>query len=125
MNAQLFARTAYGRPEAPIRSYRQIEYDLFARITQKLTQTSKSRDADNPAFIKALHDNVHLWRTIATDVVSPGNGLPQQLRARLYYLYQFTDQHSRKVMKREAAVEVLIDINMAIMRGLRGEGDQT
>ena len=33
--------------------------------------------------------------------------------------------NSRKVMKREAAVEVLIDINMAIMRGLRGEGDQT
>ncbi len=123
MNAQLFARTAYGRPETPIRSPRQIEYDLFARITQKLAHANQQRDADYPAFTKALHDNVHLWRVIASDVASSGNGLPEQLRARLFYLYQFTDQHSRKVMKHEAAAEVLIDINKAIMRGLRGEGD--
>jgi len=124
VNAQLFARTAYGRPETPIRSPRQIEYDLFAKITQRLSLTHQQRDADFPAFMKALHDNVHLWRVLASDVASSGNGLPQQLRARLFYLYQFTDQHSRKVMKNEGAAEVLIDINKAIMRGLRGEGDQ-
>lgn len=124
MNAQIFARTAYGRPETPIRSARQIEYDLFARITQRLAQAYQNRESDFPAFTKALHDNVHLWRVLATDVASSDNGLPQQLRARLFYLYQFTDQHSRKVTKNEASAEVLIDINKAIMRGLRGEGDQ-
>lgn len=41
MNAQLFARTAYGRPETPIRSARQIEYDLFAKVTQKLAQADQ------------------------------------------------------------------------------------
>ncbi len=124
MNAQLFARAAYGRPETPIRSYRQIEYDLFAKITQKMTQANQVRETDFPFFMAALHENLRLWRTIATDVSSPENGLPEQLRAKLYYLYQFTDQHSRKVAKREAAIEVLIDINTAIMRGLRGEGDR-
>ena len=124
MNAQLFARTAYGRPETPIRSARQIEYDLFAKITQRLAQADQQRETHFPAFMKALHDNVQLWRVLATDVASSGNGLPQQLRARLFYLYQFTDQHSRKVMKHEASVEVLVDINKAIMRGLRGEGEQ-
>lgn len=123
MNAQLFARAAYGRPETPIRSPRQIEYDLFARNTQRLFQTSQQRDSNFPAYMKALHDNVHMWRVLATDVASSENGLPQQLRARLFYLYQFTEQHTRKVMKKEASVDVLVDINKAIMRGLRGEGD--
>ena len=31
--------------------------------------------------------------------------------------------HSRKVLRDGAAVDVLIDINTAIMRGLRGEGE--
>ncbi len=52
----------------------------------------------------------------------PGISLPAALRARLFYLYEFTARHSRAVLDGKASVEVLVDINTAVMRGLRGEG---
>lgn len=59
-------------------------------------------------------------------MAAPGNGLPQDLRARLFYLYQFTEHHSGKVLADQGSVDVLIDINTAVMRGLRGEtGDRS
>ena len=83
MNSIHLARTAYGRPETPVRSNRQIEYDLFARITRQLTEASKRRHSDFPTLAKAVHDNAKLWTTLAADVAGPGNGLPEKLRAQL------------------------------------------
>ncbi|MEH7828649.1 flagellar biosynthesis regulator FlaF [Gemmobacter denitrificans] len=117
------ARAAYGRPSTPARSYRQIEYDLFARVTKELGQSERNRKRDFPGFVKALNENLVMWRTLAIDVADKENGLPQQLRAQLFYLYEFTSEHTRKVLKDDASAEVLIDINTAVMRGLRGEGD--
>jgi len=120
------AHSAYGRPDAPARSPRTIEYDLFARTTRALAAaqvaTGPAGRADFAALAKALHDNGRMWRVLATDVAEPGNALPPALRARLFYLYQFTEQHSRKVLDGNAEAGVLIDINTAVMRGLRGEG---
>ncbi|HEX9859494.1 MAG TPA: flagellar biosynthesis regulator FlaF [Paracoccaceae bacterium] len=116
------ARIAYGRPEAPARTARTIEYDLIARVTQRLTTAAKCQAVDFPAFAAALHENTLMWRTLAADVADPGNGLPAPLRAQLFYLYEFTAEHGRKVLAKEAGIEVLVDINTAVMRGLRGEG---
>lgn len=123
MNALHLARSAYGRPETPVKSNRQIEYDLFARITRQLADGQRRRDSDFASFARAVHDNIRLWTTLAADVALPGNGLPAPLRAQLFYLYEFTATHSRKVLRDGASIEVLIDINTAIMRGLRGEGE--
>ncbi len=122
MTALQMARTAYSTPGTPARTLRGIEYDLFARVTHRLktSQTDGARDFSKLA--SALHDNRRLWTALATDVAEPGNSLPAPLRAQLFYLYEFTDQHSRKVLAGEGSVEVLIDINTAVMRGLRGEG---
>ena len=126
MTPSHLAHSAYGRPDAPVRSPRAIEYDLFARVTRALASaqaaTGPAGRADFAAIAKALHDNGRMWRVLATDVAEPGNALPQALRARLFYLYQFTEQHSRKVLGGTAEVGVLVDINTAVMRGLRGEG---
>lgn len=118
------ARAAYGRPEPALRSTRQIEYDLFARITRRLTEANQRRDTDFPGFARALHENQRFWTALAADVAMPGNALPAQLRARLFYLYEFTARHSRKALAEAADIAVLIDINTAIMRGLRGEGER-
>lgn len=123
MNALHFARSAYGRPETPVKSNRQIEYDLFARITRQLADSQRRRDSDFATFARAVHENTRLWTVLAADVALPGNGLPAPLRAQLFYLYEFTATHSRKVLRDGASVDVLIDINTAIMRGLRGEGE--
>ncbi len=115
------ARAAYARPEAPGRSPRALEYELLARATKALS-TARAEGASHAQVLAALNENQRLWSTLAADVAEPENGLPQQLRAQLFYLYEFTALHSRAVRDKKASVEVLIDINTAVMRGLRGQG---
>jgi flagellar protein FlaF len=98
-----------------------VEYDLIARMTQRLTSSWAKRRSDFPAFALALTDNQRMWSTLAADVAEPENGLPAPLRAQLFYLYQFTVEHSRTVLDDQGSIDVLIDINTAVMRGLRGE----
>lgn len=113
---------SYARREAPTRSLRSVEYDLLAQVTQRLRSAWADRESDFPALVRAVTDNIRLWSTLASDVALPGNTLPAALRARLFYLYEFTAKHSRAVLEEKGSVEVLTDINMAVMRGLRGEG---
>jgi flagellar biosynthesis activator protein FlaF len=114
------ARMGYAQAEAPVRTPRSIEYDLLARCTQGLSQAWIRRTEDFPGLARALRENLQLWATLAADVAEPGNGLPKDLRARLFYLYEFTAEHSRAVLESRGTVEVLVDINTAVMRGLRG-----
>lgn len=122
MNAIAFPIGAYARPEAPARTPRSIEYDLLARMTQRLTQAESRKDKDYAGLLAALNDNERLWSAFAADVASPGNGLPARLRAQLFYLFEFTAHHSREIAAGRGSVGVLVDINTAVMRGLRGEG---
>lgn len=119
MNVTHMARTAYASPTAPIRTPRSIEYDLFARITARLKAAGDEGRKGFPALVSALHDNRQLWTTLAADLSAPENALPEGLRAQLFYLAEFTLQHSGKVLDGSADAEVLVDINTAIMRGLR------
>lgn len=119
------ARTFYGRPEAPQKTTRALEYDLLARITQRLSAAWTTRRENFGLLMAALDENQRLWSTLAADVAEPGNGLPAKLRAQLFYLYEFTVQHSRAVRDDKGSVEVLVDINTAVMRGLRGDGGAT
>lgn len=121
MTALHHAHRAYARPDAFARTPRSIEYDLLARATQRLSASWPQRHADFPALAAAVSDNLRLWSALAADVASPGNALPAALRAQLFYLFQFTSEHSRAVLDRQADVGVLVDINTAVMRGLRGE----
>lgn len=122
MNASILAKTAYANPGQPTRTLRGTEYEIFARVTHRLKQAGANAKADFTALARALYENRRLWTTLAADVASPDNELPEQLRARLFYLNEFTQTHSRKVLSGDATVDVLIDINTSIMRGLRHEG---
>lgn len=122
MNALLYPKRGYSRPDATVRSLRSIEYEALARVTQKLSTAWKSRDSDHPALVRALSENLGLWSTLAADVASPGNSLPAPLRAKLFYLFEFSELHTNKVLDGTASVDVLVDVNTAVMRGLRGQG---
>ena len=124
MNALDMARTAYNRPEAPSRTPRAVEHDLFSRITRRLGEAWAVRKQDFPALAAAVHDNNRLWSTLAADVADPGNTLSPDLRAQLFYLHEFSQTHGARVLAGEASAEILIEINTAIMRGLRGERRQ-
>lgn len=125
MYATTLAKTAYANPGQPVRTARGTEFELFARITRRLKQAAGGGSADFPALAAAIYDNRKLWTVLASDVADPENALPENLRARLFYLHEFTQAQSRKVLSGEASADILVEINTAIMRGLgQSGGDQ-
>ena len=123
MNAHaLAARAVYARPEAPQKTPRSLEYDLLARVTQRLGSAWAGRKQNFATLAAALDENQRVWSTLAADVADPGNSLPSRLRAQLFYLYEFTAAHSRAIRDDKGSVDVLVDINTAVMRGSRGDG---
>jgi flagellar protein FlaF len=122
VSAQLAAaRAAYSRPETAAPAPRAREYELLARITRRLAEAEGRRTEDLAAYLAALDENLRLWAALGQAVADAANALPAALRAQLFYLYEFTAHHSRAARQGEASAEVLIDINTAVMRGLRGQ----
>ncbi len=120
MNANQLAHQAYG--SASIRTARQAEYQVLSTVTARLG--AADAQSDFPRLVGALHDNGRLWTRFAADVAGAANGLPQELRARILYLAEFTRAHTSRVLKGEADAQALIDINTAVMRGLSGVAPQ-
>lgn len=119
MNAISQVQSAYSSASAPIRTARGTEYDVIARITYQLkTADAKSTD-DFPALVNAVQNNNKLWQIFAIDVADKNNSLPKELKAQIFYLAEYTRQHTSKVLARQANVAPLLDINLAILRGLR------
>lgn len=117
MNAIRQAQYAYRQDAQTVKTPRSTEYDAFARITQRLKSALPGeRFAD---LAGAIHDNRSLWTILAADVADKGNPLPKELKARIIYLAEFTHLHSSKVLTDGAPVTPLVEINTAIMSGLR------
>ena len=122
MNAIEQARQAYAPRHFPLRTPRSVEAELIGQITSRLEKSSKDPRGSFPALVAALYDNRRLWTTMATDVADSSNSLAPQLRAQIFYLAEFTELHSQKVLRGEATAEVLIEINTSILRGLNKSG---
>lgn len=123
MNAIDMARTAYGTAAAaPIRTPRSIEFDALARISHRLRRALGAGRSDYPALVSALHENRRIWTVFATSVAQNDNGLSPDLRARIFYLAEFTDHMTKKVMRGEDDGAVLIEVNAAVLKGL-GHGE--
>lgn len=122
MNSQRQAQSAYQSTQTPIRTERSTEYEAIARITRRLADTARQGHAGFSSLADALHENRRLWTTLAAAVADNENALPQDLRARLFYLAEFTETHSRKVLRGQGSVAPLIEVNTAVMRGLKTEG---
>ncbi|MAY86130.1 MAG: flagellar biosynthesis regulator FlhF [Pseudooceanicola sp.] len=123
MNAMTQAQRAYSAVSAPTRTPRRAEFEAVAQITQKLRFAASKGIEGFPALAEALNDNRKLWNIFLIDVSDPKNPLPDDLRARIFYLAEFTRAHTVKVLARKADVEPLIEVNTAILRGLRGGAD--
>jgi flagellar protein FlaF len=117
MNAIDQALRAYGGPQSPVRTGRQAEHQVLSKVTARLAAAARTPENFAP-LAAALYDNRRLWTRLAADVADRDNGLPQDLRARIFYLAEFTLSHSRRVLRGEADPQALVDINTAIMRGL-------
>lgn len=119
MNIAALAHNTYSDAQAPIKTQRSIEYQVFAKITHRLSKLTTGGIEEFKELAEALQDNRRLWTILAADVAESENGLPKELRAQIFYLAEFTEHHSKKVLAKEASPEALVDINTAVMRGLR------
>lgn len=117
MNTAAMAKMAYqSSSRAPLRTPRGTEYEALAKVTHQLKNSLTSSFSQ---LATALHENRRLWTVLAADVADHDNGLPDTLRAQVFYLAEFTFDHSRKVLLKGDDPSILIEINTAIMRGLR------
>lgn len=109
----------YAATATMMRSTRDAEYDIFSRVTGMLRQAE--RQGRSAPTIAAVHKNNELWTILATDLAEPGNALPDEVKAGLLSLAGFSIRHGHAVMAGDATTDALIDINLSVMKGLRGE----
>jgi flagellar biosynthesis activator protein FlaF len=120
MSAPLLAQSAYKQNVREIRSDRANEYEALSQVTARMKRNAAAANTYSE-LVAAMHDNRRLWTALAQDVAGDNNGLPRELRAKLVYLYEFISVHTSRILKGDAQVGPLIDINLAVMRGLMPE----
>ncbi|MBS0123666.1 flagellar biosynthesis regulator FlaF [Thetidibacter halocola] len=124
MNAQTLAKRAYAETATTTRTARGIEYQLLASVTHRLKSAAEAGPMAFPKLVEALSDNRRLWTALAVDVADAQNQLPPDLRAQVFYLAEFIQKHTSKVLNREARLGPLLEINAAILRGLRNKAPE-
>jgi flagellar biosynthesis activator protein FlaF len=119
VNAHSQAQRAYSAASPSTKTSRNLEYDVVARITHRLKSADQKGPEGFSSLVQALHDNKNLWTVFAVDVADADNSLPRALKAQIFYLAEFTSQHTSKVLAQQADVAPLLEINTAILNGLR------
>jgi len=94
---------------------RRTEYRLFAQVTKALMDALAGNETETA---QAIHWNRRMWLALQADCSEEDNVLNDQTRAGIISLAIWVDKHSRKVLRGEAQVEPLIEVNRSIMEGL-------
>lgn len=113
------AKMAYSSSESLVRTDRNIEYDIFAKVTGELRNTSETKKQNYSDFVTALQKNRELWNLLASAVSDKENKLPQETRASLFFLSEFTNYHTSEALKSDISIGPLLEINSSIMAGLQ------
>ncbi len=108
---------AYSATQKATADPRATEYRLFAQVTRALMAIGPTLD---PAAHEALYWNRTVWSTLQKDLANPSNRLPDALKAKLISLSLWVDRYSKQVIKGEADIAPLIQVNRAVMEGLAG-----
>ena len=96
---------------------RRMEFDVFEKATSSLIE-HKDKEAEDESFRDAVDFNRRLWRTLEKDLGAEANQLPDSLKAKLISVAMWVDRHSDLVLRNQAAIDALIEINQTIMKGL-------
>jgi flagellar protein FlaF len=119
------AQRAYAPASPATHTPRDIEYHAFAYVTGLMAAARDlvGQPGAVPKLAEAMFENVRLWLALAADVASEGNQLPAQLRGQIIGLANFARTHMDGVLAGRETIDALIDVNIAIMSGLRGSED--
>lgn len=120
MNAHSMAQRAYSDTASSTRTERGTEYEVIARVTHRIKAAAQKGKRAFPQLVEALNDNRKLWTLLAADVSGQDNGLPPELRARIFYLAEFMQEQTRRILSGNGKVGPILEINTAILKGLSG-----
>lgn len=122
MTAQaLNARSVYGNVGRSIGSDRDIEIQVFQTAISRLRSISGLDFKLTSESAKILSDNMKLWDMLTVDLAHEANALDDKLSAQLIGLAKFVRVHTMSLYRGEGSVDVLVDINTAILKGLLGQ----
>ena len=109
---------AYARTQNTTENPRHVEYKLLGQVTAALLQVEEKPN-DLHAFMDAVLWNQSVWSAFLTDLTHEGNRLPRQLKQDLASLSLWVIRETDRVIERRRGVDGLINVNRAVMAGLR------
>jgi flagellar protein FlaF len=108
---------AYKRVAQVTETTRQIEARLLGDVCRELTTVSEE-GIEGTRRLEALDWNRRVWMTMTVDCGSPQNPLPVELRAKIVSLGIWVHRYTEDVMWNGADLQPLLDINVAMIKGL-------
>jgi flagellar biosynthesis activator protein FlaF len=109
---------AYQNAQRILEDPREIEYRLFGEVTHALLEV-KNTDAKGAKLIEALDWNRRVWKAMGDDCQNPNNKLPAAVRAQIITISLWVGRYTRKVVRKHASLDPLIEVNRSIMQGLQ------
>ena len=116
---QALAVKAYGEVRNRTADDKSLEHAVFTQITDELINAQDAKESDPATWADAINRNLQLWTILATDLLHPENQLDDATRKSLLEISVFVRRTSMQVMSGGAEIEVLIEINQSIMKGLQ------
>ena len=122
----VLALKAYEKTAKSTGTPRSVEYQVFSRLTSALTKAEENKAENYFSYVTALSRNLEFWMIIGADVSSPENQLPKELRSQIFYLFEFTQQHTQRILNGDKTLNAapLIEINTNVMNGLVAQQDE-
>ena len=116
---------AYQAVEKETLSGRALEASVLTKAAQRLRLVQENwQQPDLDALLEeVLRYNQRIWSLFQAELTQPENELPAEIKANLLNLSMFVDKRTFEVMAYPAPekLDVLININLNIAAGLRGE----
>lgn len=122
MQNAVMATEGYSNSRSQTKTAKSIEYDAISQITFLLQSSVTAPGIPFSRLCEVVNKNRKLWRIFSIEALNPNNPLMPQTKAQILNLATFVENHSSRVLRREVDARMLVEINVAIMRGLQGEG---
>jgi len=117
---------AYRNVEKATLSQRDIEATVLtkAAIQLQAIKDNWTKDDHDAQLEDALNYNQRIWSFFQAELSTEDNPMPEEIKKNLLALSLFVDRRSFEVLAYPAPekLDVLININLNVAAGLRGEG---
>jgi flagellar protein FlaF len=108
---------AYAGVQNAIENARDLEIRAISHITRQLIEANQP-GTEPLDRTRALNGNIRLWSLLMQDLSSPGNALPDAIKARYISLGLFARRSSLRALKGPSDLSVLIRLNTDVLDAL-------